>query len=247
MPMLYCLPLDNHTKQERDRQGPDKRWVDQPSDTPPPLDVYQFIWDRTRMIRKDFILQNYIGTGGRCDARAVRCHERIARWHAMSEHQLSHIPDFVTHQSQQNVAELGQTMKTLNNYYDDALGRSLNEEQGSDSYAQGCGSDIVMGKSPVDFDGSALSNTAQSPDVATRIIGSNGAKSASRGTAEPEMRGLYILLTLNNEGGMEVLKYSGRLCVQKPAIFYSKPVQLALTIFQVCCITPSSIALSKSA
>lgn len=45
--------------------------------------------------------------------------------------------------------------------------------------------------------------------------------------------GLYILLTLNNEGGMEVLKFSGRLCVEKPAIFYSKPVQLALSIFQV--------------
>ena len=208
------------------------------SDTPPPLDVYQFIWDRTRMIRKDFILQNYIGTGGMCDARAVRCHERIARWHAMCEHQLSHIPDFVSHQSQQNVAELGQTMKTLNNYYDDALGRSLKEEAvvapagGVDK--QGCGSDVIMGKSPVDFDGAALANTAQAADVSKRIIGINGASSPSRGTAEPEMRGLYILLTLNNEGGMEVLKYSGRLCVQKPAIFYSKPVQLALSIFQVC-------------
>jgi hypothetical protein len=32
---------------------------------------------------------------------------------------------------------------------------------------------------------------------------------------------------------MEVLKYSGRLCGQKPDVFYSKPVQLALSIFQV--------------
>eukprot|EP00984_Skeletonema_dohrnii_P008702 scaffold3246_cov104-Skeletonema_dohrnii-CCMP3373.AAC.4 len=221
---------------ERDRQGPDKRWAQAAtttSDTPPPLDVYQFIWDRTRMIRKDFILQNYIGTGGKCDARAVRCHERIARWHAMCEHQLSHIPDFVKHQSQQNIAELGQTMKTLNLYYDDALGRALTETAssgGSDS--QGCVSDIVMGKSPIDFDGSALSNDAQSSDVSQRIIGKNGVRSPSRGTAEPEMRGLYILLTMNNEGGMEVLKYSGRLCTQKPEIFYSKPVQLALTIFR---------------
>lgn len=63
------------------------------------------------MIRKDFTLQNYVGTGGQCDARAVRCHERIARWHAMCEHQLSHIPEFVTMQSQQNIQELGQTMK----------------------------------------------------------------------------------------------------------------------------------------
>ena len=220
---------------ERDRQGPDKRWAQAAtttSDTPPPLDVYQFIWDRTRMIRKDFILQNYIGTGGNCDARAVRCHERIARWHAMCEHQLSHIPDFVKHQSQQNIAELGQTMKTLNLYYDDALGRALTETASSGSDSQGCVSDIVMGKSPIDFDGSALANDAQSSDASMRIIGNNGMKLPSRGTAEPEMRGLYILLTMNNEGGMEVLAYSGRLCTQKPDIFYSKPVQLALTIFR---------------
>ncbi len=226
------------SRQERDRQGIDKRWAQsqQPSDTPPPLDVYQFIWDRTRMIRKDFILQNYIGTGGRCDARAVRCHERIARWNAMMEHQLSHIPDFVMHQSQQNVAELGQTMKTLNMFYDDAEGRSLAEAEGAgnEGHVQGCGSDVVMGKSPVDFDGAPLANTVQSADVAKRIIGANGIKSPTHGTAEPEMRGLYILLTLNNEGGMEVLKYSGRLCVQRPAVFYSRPVQLALSIFQVC-------------
>ena len=187
------------------------------------------------MIRKDFILQNYIGTGGKCDARAVRCHERIARWHAMCEHQLSHIQEFVTHQSQQNVAELGQTMKTLNLYYDDALGRALIEEAGenSEKYAQGCASDVVMGKSPVDFDGSDLANNTTSEDVSKRIIGVNGMKSSTRGTAEPEMRGLYILLTMNNEGGMEVLKYSGRLCTHRPDIFYSRPVQLALSIFQV--------------
>lgn len=153
----------------------------------------------------------------------------------MCEHQLSHIQEFVTHQSQQNVAELGQTMKTLNLYYDDALGRSLTEEVGENDkkYSQGCASDIVMGKSPVDFDGSDLSNSSSGADVTKRIIGTNGMKSSTRGTAEPEMRGLYILLTMNNEGGMEVLKYSGRLCTQRPEIFYSKPVQLALSIFQV--------------
>jgi len=219
---------------ERDRQGPDYRFAQQPSIVPPPLDVYQFIWDRTRMIRKDFILQNYIGNGGKCDARAVRCHERIARWHAMCEHQLSHIPDFVQHQSQQNIAELGQTMKTLNLYYDDALGRSTLEVASEEKldHNQGCSSDIVMGKSPIDFDGSALSNATDGDDVSKRLIGKHGMKSPTRGTAEPEMRGLYILLTMNNEGGMEVLKYSGRLCVQRPDVFYSRPVQLALSVFQ---------------
>ena len=151
------------------------------------------------MVRKDYILQNYIGTGGKCDARAVRCHERIARWHAMCEHQLSHIPEFVSHQSQQNIAELGQTMKTLNNYYDDALGRSLTEVADSDSSTpdgddsggvQGCASDVVMGKSPVDFDGSTLENNSLSEDVSRRIIGKNGIKSKYLGTAEPEMRGM---------------------------------------------------------
>ena len=106
--ILGANSLSRRSK-ERDRQGPDPRFPQ--GQTPPPLEVYQFIWDRTRMIRKDFTLQNYVGTGGQCDARAVRCHERIARWHAMCEHQLSHIPDFVTMQSQQNIQELGQTMK----------------------------------------------------------------------------------------------------------------------------------------
>jgi hypothetical protein len=153
------------------------------------------------MIRKDFILQNYIGTGGKCDARAVRCHERIARWHAMCEHQLSHIPEFVAHQSHQNISELGQTMKTLNNYYDDASGRALTESaddtgtiDGSKSLgAQGCVSDIIMGNPPADFDGSALNNSVESQDFSTRIIGRNGINSPTLGTAEPEMRGRSCL------------------------------------------------------
>lgn len=110
--LSQLVAASNVFTQERDRQGPDRRF---PQDgTPNSMDVYQFIWDRTRMIRKDFILQNYVGTGGKCDARAVRCHERIARWHTMCEHQLSHISDFVVMQSQQNIQELGQAMKTLN-------------------------------------------------------------------------------------------------------------------------------------
>lgn len=125
-------------------------------------------------------------------------------------------------------------MKTLNLYYDDALGRSTLEVASEEKldHDQGCSSDIVMGKSPIDFDGSALSNATDGDDVSKRLIGKHGMKSPTRGTAEPEMRGLYILLTMNNEGGMEVLKYSGRLCVQRPDVFYSRPVQLALSVFQ---------------
>ena len=145
-----CAPFAEGLERQalRDRQGSDPRY----EKTPPPLDVYQFIWDRTRMIRKDFVLQNYIGTGGKCNAIAVRCHERIARWHALCEHQLSHIPDYARMQSQQNVQELGQTMKTLNMLYDDAGGRSTLEEgagSGGDGDAHhGCGAANIMGGNP---------------------------------------------------------------------------------------------------
>ena len=237
------LSLNRCAHQERDRQGPDPRFKNA---VPPSLDVYQFIWDRTRMVRKDFTLQNYVGSGGQCDARAVRCHERIARWHCMCEHQLSHITDFVTMQSQQNIQELGQTMKTLNQFYDDSMGRSLVEvpdENGNETrtdmsaYDQGCKADTVQGQSPVDFDGSALANEDDAARVATRLIGKNSIDSPYHGTAEPEMRGLYILLTIDNDGGMEVLKYAARLFQERPEVYHTVPVQLALSIYKVrCCV-----------
>ena len=223
---------------ERDRQGPDPRFP-QPDLPPPPLDVYQFIWDRTRMIRKDFILQNYVGTGGRCDARAVRCHERIARWHAMCEHQLSHIPDFVKMQSQQNVQELGQTMKSLNGFYDDALNRSTievpDEQTGIETYVSDQNitrNETVQGRDPVDYNGSSLNNASDNPMITQRLIGKNSNKTIGRGTAEPEMRAIYILLTMGNEGGMEVLKYAAKLFQERPAVYHSPPVQLAISIFK---------------
>mmetsp|Transcript_1827 Transcript_1827/g.4769 ORF Transcript_1827/g.4769 Transcript_1827/m.4769 type:complete len:1347 (-) Transcript_1827:2062-6102(-) len=238
---------------ERDRQGPDQRFP-QTNVPPPPLDVYQFIWDRTRMIRKDFILQNYVGTGGRCDAKAVRCHERIARWHAMCEHQLSHIEDFVKMQSQQNMQELGQTLKTLNAFYDDSMNRSTkeipDEKTGRETFVPdtnhtanaskdtnrsakgGCFFDTVQGQSPVDYNGVPLNNAPDNPMIARRLIGDNNNKTRSRGTAEPEMRGLYMLMILENEGGMEVLKYAAKLFKERPAVYHSPPVQLALSIFK---------------
>lgn len=195
------------------------------------------------MVRKDFILQNYVGTGGNCDARAVRCHERIARWHIMCEHQLSHISEFVTQQSQQNIQELGQAMKTLNQYYDDSLRRSVVEvpdENGIETrtnmsgFNHGCSSNIVQGQTPVDFDGTALMNDANSDTISLRLIGGTSAvNSLHHGTAEPEMRGLYILLTLENDGGMEVLKYVARLYQLRPDVYHTVPVQLALTIYKV--------------
>jgi hypothetical protein len=155
------------------------------------------------MVRKDFILQNFVGSGGLVDARAVRCHERIARWHCLCEHQLSHINNFVVMQSQQNVQELGQTMKTLNQFYDDSMGRALFEipdEAGCETrldmsgFNHGCEAEIVHGVSPVDYDGTPLSNGTNS--IHHRLIGAQALRSPHHGTTEPEMRGLYILLTI---------------------------------------------------
>jgi hypothetical protein len=156
----------------------------------------------------------------------------------MCEHQLSHIQEFVSMQSQQNIQELGQTMKTLNQLYDDSLGRSTIEvpdkrgaetERNLSTYKYGCTEDTVQGVIPIDYDGTTLKN-----EMDTRsLFGSAVGQSPSRGTAEPEMRGLYILLTIDNDGGMEVLKYAARLFRDRPELYHSRPVQLALSIYKV--------------
>jgi hypothetical protein len=159
----------------------------------------------------------------------------------MCEHQLSHIPDFAKMQSQQNIQELGQTMKTLNQFYDDAMNRSLVEvpdENGKETrlnltnFSHGCSADSVHGNDPTDFDGSALNNTANGPSVTKRLLGKHAVSQPNHGTAEPEMRGLYMLLTINNDGGMEVLKYAARLFKDRPAVYRSRHVQIALSIYK---------------
>ena len=193
------------------------------------------------MVRIDFILQNFVGTGGLVDARAVRCHERIARWHCLCEHQLSHISEYVQNQSQQNVQELGQTMKTLNQFYDDSMARALCEvpdEAGNETrtsmigLSHGCGAEAVQGQSPIDYDGTAMANATS--HVENRLIGAHAVTSLHHGTAEPEMRGLYILLTIDNDGGLEVNKYASRIYEERPEVYHTKPVQLALSIYKVC-------------
>jgi len=189
------------------------------------------------MIRKDFTLQNYVGTGGNCDARAVRCHERICRWHILCEHQLSHIPEYVKNQSQQNIQELSQTITTLNQFYDDTLARAtveMPDEQGNETlkstYDLGCRNSCIQGASPIDYDGRELDNRE---DKKWRIGSYPSTLDSKRGTAEEEMRGLYILLTIDSDGGMEVLKYASRLYRDKPDVYHSPLVQLALSVYKV--------------
>jgi len=129
-------------------------------------------------------------------------------------------------QSQQNIQELGQTLKTLNLYYDDAEGRAteaadVDNPHSFSSNLYGCTSNVVKGNDPIDYDGKSLVNDLSSS--AKRIIGH---LNETNGTAEPEMRGLYILLTINdNDGGMEALKYLARISEQEsPEFFNSKPI-----------------------
>ncbi|GLD94560.1 hypothetical protein PINS_up003171 [Pythium insidiosum] len=98
-----------------DKAGPDPRF--NPPRVPDMIELYNFCWDRCRMIRKDFVLQNYRGAGGRVNPIVLDVHERIARYHILSEHELCEVPSFV---AQQNMEQLGQTLKSLNELYDES-------------------------------------------------------------------------------------------------------------------------------
>ncbi|TYZ66413.1 hypothetical protein PybrP1_001309 [[Pythium] brassicae (nom. inval.)] len=100
---------------DRERGGVDPRL--NPPRVPDVIELYNFCWDRFRMIRKDFVLQNYRGAGGRVHPIVLDVHERVARYHILSEHELVEVPSFV---AQQNMEQLGQTLKSLNELYDES-------------------------------------------------------------------------------------------------------------------------------
>ncbi|TMW68431.1 hypothetical protein Poli38472_005899 [Pythium oligandrum] len=100
---------------DREKIGEDPRF--NPPRLPEMIELYNFCWDRCRMIRKDFVLQNYRGAGGRVHPIVLDVHERIARYHILSEHELCEVPSFV---AQQNMEQLGQTLKSLNELYDES-------------------------------------------------------------------------------------------------------------------------------
>ncbi|CAH0473961.1 unnamed protein product [Peronospora belbahrii] len=141
---------------------------------PEPIELYNFCWDRFRMIRKDFILQNYRGAGGRVHPIALDVHERIARYHVLSEHELIETPSFV---AQQNMEQLGQTLKSLNELYDESY------KVGDPAYL-----------SPF----------------------------------EAECRAYFVLCTLDNGRGMDVLKYVKNLPYH---ILQSTHIEFAMRVF----------------
>jgi hypothetical protein len=84
----------------------------------PLAQVHKFVWDRTRSIRNDFSIQQV--TKEKDVKIAIRCFERIARFHILSLHQLSHPHrdngEFDHHQERE---QLNNTLLSLMYYYDD--------------------------------------------------------------------------------------------------------------------------------
>eukprot|EP01039_Chlorochromonas_danica_P010720 gene10720-11901_t len=78
------------------------------------LFVYLFIWDRYRMIAKDFTLQQ---SALPLTAIWVECHERMARWFVLMEHRMKSVEDFVAGHGQQNGEQLNNILKTLQAFY----------------------------------------------------------------------------------------------------------------------------------
>lgn len=87
---------------------------------PEPLaSTHKFVWDRTRGIRNDFSIQQV--TKAEDLKIAIDCFERIARFHILSLHQLSHPTrdngEFDHHQERE---QLNNTLLSLMYYYDDS-------------------------------------------------------------------------------------------------------------------------------
>ena len=92
--------------------------------------VQPFLWDRTRAIRNDFSIQQFK------DLQSIKvsisCHERIARFHLLSTHQMTH-PDVPAgeYSYQQDIEQLDKTFVTLRYMYEDNADvyRSPNEAE----------------------------------------------------------------------------------------------------------------------
>jgi hypothetical protein len=79
------------------------------------LTVYLFIWDRYRMIAKDFILQSAVLPR---DILWVETVERMARWHVYMDHRMRSLgKHFLAGHAQQNLESMNNLLKTLDGYY----------------------------------------------------------------------------------------------------------------------------------
>lgn len=84
------------------------------NEVPTNLFVYLFVWDRYRMIAKDFTLQQ---SAVALSSVWVECAERMARWFILMDHKMQGNEDYVGGHAQQNGEQLNNLLKTLHGYY----------------------------------------------------------------------------------------------------------------------------------
>ncbi|WEW56441.1 actin cytoskeleton and mitosis protein [Emydomyces testavorans] len=91
--------------------------------------IHKFVWDRTRSIRNDLSIQQL--TQQQDVEIAVKCLERIARFHIISLHLLSNPANKEQFDHHQEREQLNNTLLSLLYYYDDNRGRMrfLNEDE----------------------------------------------------------------------------------------------------------------------
>ncbi|KAK2875658.1 hypothetical protein FQN49_001516 [Arthroderma sp. PD_2] len=83
--------------------------------------IHKFVWDRTRSVRNDLSIQQ---VSQRQDIElAVKCFERIARFHILSLHLLSSPTNQEQFDHHQEREQLNNTLLSLLYYYDDNQGR----------------------------------------------------------------------------------------------------------------------------
>ncbi|PWN48943.1 hypothetical protein IE53DRAFT_388852 [Violaceomyces palustris] len=89
-------------------------------------EVQAFLWNRTRAIRQDFIVQSESGP------LTIECHERIARYHILCLHWKGG-PGAEGWSQQQELEQLRKTLRSLIEFYDDlrrsGSGESPNEDE----------------------------------------------------------------------------------------------------------------------
>jgi hypothetical protein len=85
------------------------------NDEDDPLRTYLFIWDRYRMIAKDFTLQASVLSA---TSTWIECHERMVRWFVFMDHAMQVNAEFVVGHAQQNSERLNDILKSLGHYYE---------------------------------------------------------------------------------------------------------------------------------
>lgn len=97
--MITTKPSKQHTDSHDNEDDEQEEQEEEPEESEEGvrlLDIYFFVWNRLRMVAKDFILQNY-RYGGNCDDYAINCYEHMVRWHIMMGHQLLYSGILITY------------------------------------------------------------------------------------------------------------------------------------------------------